>query len=143
MAASTRGPYHDNPEDFAHLDKVKIKVLVNWLDDDGDQFRARDEIEVCTEDDLFKMLDGRAVFSSWRRLTVMPDRYQLYRHHGDVFAADPEGTRRGVKEAVLRFQTDLFAFPRRPDIPILCIDVVRTPAEEIAQMQYLLRRMAD
>ena len=144
MAASTRGPYHDNPEDFAHLDKVKIKVMVSWLDDDGDQFRARDQFEVSTEDDLFAMLTRRAVFSSWRRLSVLPDRYHLYRHHGEAwFEADPDGIRRDVEQAVRRFQADLFAFPRRREPPIFCFEVARTPAEQIAQTEYLLRRMAD
>lgn len=144
MAASTRGPYHDNPEDFTHLDKVKIKVMVSWLDDDRKQFRNRDEFEVSTEDDLFAMLTRRAVFSSWRRLSVEPDGYHFYRHRGEAwFEADPDGISRGVEESVRRFQANLFAFPRRPEPPWFCIEVARTPAEQIAHMQYLLRRMAD
>ena len=124
MTASTRGPYRDNAEDFAHLDKVKIKLLLCWVDEDGDDFHTRGEIELSRDDNLFEILNRRAAFRSWRRLTVMPDRYQLYRYHGDAwFQGDPVYIRRGVEQAVQRFQDDLHEFPPQvPPIFILEVD---------------------
>ena len=101
------------------------------------------EIELSRDDNLFEILTRRAAFPSWRRLDVRSDRFQLYRHHGEAwFQADPDSLRRGVEEAVRRFQADLHDFPR-PQPPIFIIEVARTPAEQIVQMEYLLRRMAD
>jgi hypothetical protein len=112
MTAMMIGPYGDNASNFVHLDKVAIKLIICWKDDDDNNFKNHDVIELSRFDSLFKILTRRASFYTWYRLTIMPIRYQLYKHHGtDWFESAHDVIRRDVQDSIQRFQYNLHTSP--------------------------------
>ncbi len=109
-AASPVGPFRDNAENFEHLNKIKIKLLVRWEDADGQEFKAGDVIELSRGESLFERLDRRVTFRHWNRLSAirhgglngeMDVRSSLYTFHGSAwFDDDPAFIRRGTKQGV-------------------------------------------
>jgi hypothetical protein len=125
----TIGPYGDSADDFVHLNKVAIKLLLRWEDNDGNNFTSRDVIELSRFDSLFERLILRAPFTTWYRLTVMPIRYQMYKYHGaDWFENDPDFISLSVQECVQQFQNNLHMAPQpsppqQTEPPIFVLEV--------------------
>ena len=108
------GPFLDEEEDFAHLAKIKVSLVVRSVDD-NENFRNRDEIEVSRDENLFEVLERRVAFQEWYRLTgvVGGARTQLYKWHGaEWFEQDREACRRGAKKGVDHFQGGLHGLAR-------------------------------
>ncbi len=96
-------------EDFAHLSKIKVMLMVRSVDVD-EEFRNRCEIEVSRDENLFQAVVRRVPFEEWYRLTAVEGsaRSQLYKWHGERwFETAPEVIRGGVKEDVDRLQARL------------------------------------
>ena len=110
MAESEKkGPFGDAAEDFAHLPKIKVMLMVRSVDVD-EEFRNRCEIEVSRDENLFQAVERRVPFEEWYRLTAVEGgaRSQLYKWHSESwFEAAPEVIRGGVKEDVERLQARL------------------------------------
>lgn len=123
MAAVTLGPYGDSADDFVHLDKVAVRLLLSWEDDDGDDFYTRDLIELSRFDSLFARLTRRAPFPTWRRLTLRPAGFHFYEYNGAAwFARDPDGICSDVRDRVQQFQARLHQNPP-PEPPIFVLEV--------------------
>ena len=123
MTAMTIEPYSDNADDFAHLDKIAIKLLLCGEDNEGNDFTNRDIIELSRFDSLFERLTRKAPFPSWRRLTIMPRRFQVYKYEGaNWFESNPDLIRRDVQNCIRQFQYNLHTMP--PQMPqILVLEV--------------------
>lgn len=121
MDGDTTGPFGDDLNDFTHLKKTKINLLVRWMDDDETRFKQSDDIEFSAHDNLFELLIRRLKFGTWERLTVWRRgganggydiQSNLYMHHGKfAFDADPAGYFQGAKEAVDHVQEFLEQHP--------------------------------
>lgn len=135
------GPFRDNTADFEHLNKIKINLLVRWEDEDEDQFKARDVIELSRGDSLFEILDRRVKFRNWDRLSAirhggvngdMDVRSSLYTFHGNAwFDCDAAFIRRGVQQAVDGLQEYLHDNPSQ-DCCVVVLDERKAPAESPA-----------
>ena len=136
-AESAVGPFGDNAGDFEHLNnKIKIKLLVRWEDEDYNERKARDEIELSRGDSLFERLDRRVTFRNWERLSAIRHggvngaldvRSSLYTFHGNAwFDDDPAVIRRGAREAVDHLQEYLHDNPSR-DCCVFVLDVKTAP----------------
>ncbi len=136
-AESAVGPFGDNAEDFEHLNnKITIKLLVRWEDEDYNERKVRDEIEVNRGESLFERLDRRVTFGNWERLSAIRHggvngaldvRILLYTFHGNAwFNSDPAFIRRGARESVDHLQEYLHDNPS-PDCCVFVLDEKRAP----------------
>ena len=115
------GPFLDEAEDFGHLAKIKVSLVVRSVDDD-EEFRNRDEIEVSRDENLFEVLVRRVAFEEWYRLTAVVggDVTQMYKFHGkEWFESGPVECRLGAKESVDHMQARLHALERGVSVVLL------------------------
>ena len=104
---STTGLFQDKKEDFRHLSKTEIYLLVQWEDEDLDPFKNQDVIKFSVEDSLFEQLTRRLKFEDWGTLAAVRGgavndiRTTLYQHPGKTsFDTNPQGHYQQAKAAV-------------------------------------------
>ena len=140
------GPFLDKEEDFAHLTKIKVRLMVRPVDEDK-EYRNTDEIEVSQDETLFEVLNRRVAFQEWYKLTGVVEgaKTQLYKWHGpNWFEQDYEACRQGAKEAVGRFQGSLHDLARGV-FGVLLLEVrekeVEKPREAAASVSDMLAEL--
>jgi hypothetical protein len=147
MAAdeSMIGPFRDRKDNFTHLIKSEIVLLVWWVDKDGDKFRNSDVISFSTQDSLFEILTQRIDLTLWGQLRTVrcggadgeiDIQMNLYRNHGKVFFdKNPTGYYRGAKSAVDDMQKYIEAHPSA----VRCTFILdELPLHERSNLQKLL-----
>jgi hypothetical protein len=123
LDAMTIRPYDDSTNN-----KVAIKLHMWWEDDDENKIFIREVIELSRSDSLFEILTHKAPFTTWHRLTIMPNNMLLYKHEGsDWFESDPDYIRRSVQNCVQQIQNKLHTSPpQQIEPPIFILKVYKT-----------------
>ena len=102
----------EDPDQFTHLRKTQVKLLIYWSDLMEDEFKRVDTIEFSPSDSLFDMLTRRVEFAKWHQLNAIRRRreggldYQRCLYSGHHTAAV-------VRESVSHFQQSIQQNPSR------------------------------
>jgi len=105
------GPFSDRAEDFVHLQKKTIRLMVRPADPCED-WQNQCPIELAMDEDLFEKINRRVQFTEWHKLQGVGagPRSTLYEWHGEEwFALDPPLIEREARGAVRNWQNRVFA----------------------------------